>query len=604
MKKWLCGQNQTRPLHMIILVLIGSLIITFAMFYFSAYAKPYMQQNMTDISDDWQYGTGTDVKIMGVLQSVDVPAGGTLILTRPLNEDVQDAALMFKSNHQQIKVLLDRKLLFKSPYDTSIKNPGMALHFVELPDDYTGKLLQMEITSPYAAYSGAPGSVYLGDMASLNAYAASRSMLHTLLMVLCLAAGAFMMILAVLGRKHNGMDWGHLFFGVFSVLWGFYFPNSDFIVHQFFSPLWVSYISIGLYYLYPLPLLLYFYFQFTSCRKAFLPMVVIRGLFLAAAFGVQLAGAVDFPDMLDINNLIFVVSIVYMIVLGFIEMKKGSRFLRVTIPWILLVFLISLQSMISFYTTRIKQDETIYEMAVFTMIMVVWVYNLMEFLRVRTRERSDLQMLRLKNELALQNYENMTKHLEQVAVLRHEMKNHVAAIQILMGNKEYDKTLVYLSELADQQEQVLQVRYCEHFFLNALLNVRLSKLKESGVRISYRVSVPKELCISDEDLSSLFMNILDNASEALLTMPPDSDRWLELKVQIQKPYLYILCKNAKGHPVRESGGGYLSTKQDGEKHGFGLKIIRQVVEKYDGILNISHTANSFKVEAAVKETAE
>lgn len=602
MKKIIAIRKEFLSFPLFLPVICSLLLLFFTVFYFRAYAAPYMQKNIINISDGWQYRRGDDgqLKSMRVLKHIDMPAGETLILTRILKERVTDAYLMLKSDHQKITIRLDGKLIFESPYFTGTKNPGMALHFAALPAGYTGKLLQIELISPYEIYSGAPGSIYLGDITSLEAYALSRSMQHTLLMVLCLAAGGVILVLAVWRRKQKGIDWGNFYFGIFSILWGFYFPSSDYTVHQFFDPQWVSFISIGLYFLYPLPLMLYFYYQFLYCRRAFLPAVILRGVFAVAAYALQISGWIDFADMLKVNNPLYVISVIYMIGLGVIELKRGNRFLKFSLPWILLAFFLSFKSLVSFYTSRIRQDETLYEMAVFMLIMVVWVYNIREFFRIRAQERNDNQVLRLKNELVLQSYENSVKHLEQVSLLRHEMKNHIAAMQILIEGREYEKVQHYLSGLNKKQEQVQQAKYCGHYLLNAILSTRLGRLAQGGVRVTKNIAVYKELRIPDEDLSSLILNILDNAWEALTMMQPDDDKWLELKILEKKPYLYIYCKNAKKGEVVERGEDFITAKQDKENHGHGIRIIKQIIKKYDGLLNISYTADTFTVEAAVK----
>lgn len=588
-------------------ILCGLALAAFAVFYFSAYQHPYMQQNMADISDGWRYGVGGEApeKPMPVLRQVDVPANETLTFTRALWESFPTAALMLKSNHQRLRVFLDDALLFESPYDPAVKNPGMGLHLVPLPEDYEGRLLRIEITSPYASYSGAPGSVYLGDIPSLETHALfHRSLPHKLLMVCCLAAGAFMMGLALVQRKRDKNWWGNFCFGVFSVLFGFYLPSSDFVSHQLFSPVWVSRISIGLYFLYPVPLLLYFASQFTRFRRAFLPAPLAMAAFAAAAFGLQIAGIRDFPELLNIYNPLYILCTVYLLALGFAQLKGGGRFIRFTVPWLTLVFLISAQSLISFYTTRVKQDETLYELAIFTLIVVVWVYNAREYLRTRAQEQRALLELRAQNRLILQSHQNTTRHLEEVAAIRHEMKNHVAALRILLDSGEYKQAAEYLLRMSERQEQVPQVRYCEHYLLNAILNVCLFRLKESSVRVSAHIAVEQELALPAEDLSSLVMNILDNAAEALAAMEPGADKWLELNIRTEKPYLYIFCKNAKAGAVVMHGGEVLSTKRDKENHGYGLKIIRRIVEKHDGLLEITHTADTFTIEAAVKLGAE
>lgn len=584
-------------------ILCGLLLTVFAAFYFSAYQAPYMKQNMADISEGWQYGVGDEApeKPMPVLHQVDMPTGETLTVTRVLCESFPDAALMLKSNHQRLRVFLDNTPLFESPYDPAVKNPGMGLHFIPLPEGYEGKLLRIEITSPYASYSGAPGSVYIGDIPSLQTYALfHRSLPHTLLMVCCLAAGAFTMGLALFQRKRDKNWWGTFCFGVFSVLFSFYFPSIDYVSHQLFSPVWVSRISIGLYFLYPVPLLLYFDSQFTRFRRAFLPAPLAMAAFAATAFGLQIAGIRDFPELLNIYNPLYILCTVYLIVLGFVQIKNGGRFIRFTIPWLTLVFLISVQSLISFYTTRVKQDETLYELAIFTLIVVVWLYNIREYLRVRAQEQHALLELRTQNRLIVQSHQNTTRHLEEVAAIRHEMKNHVAAVRILLDSGEYEQATDYLLRLSEQQEQVQQVHYCEHYLLNAILNVYLFRLRESGVRVSAQIAVEKELDIPAEDLSSLVMNILDNAEEALAGLEQCADKWLELNIRTGNPYLYIFCKNANANAVVESGGEIHSSKRDKEKHGHGLKIIRRIVERHDGLLEITHTENTFAIEAAVK----
>lgn len=286
--------------------------------------------------------------------------------------------------------------------------------------------------------------------------------------------------------------------------------------------------------------------------------------------------------------------------LGFAQIKGGGSFIRFTVPWLTLVFLISVQSLISFYTTRIKQDETPYEMAIFTLIIAVWIYNAKEYLRARSHEQQALLELRTQNQLILQSHQNTTRHIEEVSAIRHEMKNNVAALRILLDNGEYVKAHEYIIRMSERQNKVPQVQYCGHYLLNAILNVSLFRLKESGVRVTAYVAVEDKLAIPAEDLSSLVMNILDNATEALSAMEGGADKWLELNIRTGEHYLYISCKNSKANAVLMNGGEVISTKRDKKNHGYGIKIIKRIVENHDGLLDIIHTNDTFAIEAAIK----
>ena len=428
-----------------------ALLLTFTIMYFSSYTNPYMQKNMADISDGWRYGVGEEepVHIMDVLSQTNVPVNETLHIYRILNESIPDAAIMLKSNHQWIRVLLDGETLYESPYDQKTKNPGMGLHFVLLPAHYVGKTLHIEISSPYASYSGAPGSVYIGDIPSLQTYTLfNRSIRHKILMSYCLAAGALIMGFAIMRRKRHHAWRGDFCFGVFSVLWGFYFPSGDYIAHQFLNPLQVSQLSIGLYFLYPLPLMLFFYYYFDKRKKAFLPAVALMGIFVVAAAALEISGTADFPDMLFIFNPLYILSTIYMIALGFTEIRKGSRFIRFAIICITIVFIISVQSMVSFYTTRIKQDETLYEMAIFSFIMAVWVYNAVKFLRERMEEQRDIMELSLKNAALDKFNREKTEFFQDMS---HEMKAPLTVIAtgIDFADQEIKAENGILSEAVD-----------------------------------------------------------------------------------------------------------------------------------------------------------
>nr|WP_092074201.1 hypothetical protein [Dendrosporobacter quercicolus]NSL47672.1 hypothetical protein [Dendrosporobacter quercicolus DSM 1736] len=59
--------------------------------------------------------------------------------------------MLIKANHQTVRLLLDDREFFASGSHDPAKNPGMALFFVPLPENYAGKVLSMEVVSPIQA---------------------------------------------------------------------------------------------------------------------------------------------------------------------------------------------------------------------------------------------------------------------------------------------------------------------------------------------------------------------------------------------------------------------------------------------------------------------
>ncbi len=97
---------------------------------------------------------------------------------------------------------------------------------------------------------------------------------------------------------------------------------------------------------------------------------------------------------------------------------------------------------------------------------------------------------------------------------------------------------------------------------------------------------------SEEDLYSLFGNIIDNAIEAVKDLPL-GQRIISLKIVSHGNRVSISEKNSFSGKIRYSNGMPITSKNDSRYHGFGLKSIKMVVEKYKGTFTISDKDNLF-----------
>ena len=112
--------------------------------------------------------------------------------------------------------------------------------------------------------------------------------------------------------------------------------------------------------------------------------------------------------------------------------------------------------------------------------------------------------------------------------------------------------------------------------------------------------MPKELDIAERDLCELLMNMLDNAIEGAESSK--SDKFIRFRIEEKKSFLAVKCENSfSGNVRRDSGDGYATLKDDRETHGFGLKIMNNVAEKYGSMLDIFTSEDDvFTVQTALK----
>lgn len=173
------------------------------------------------------------------------------------------------------------------------------------------------------------------------------------------------------------------------------------------------------------------------------------------------------------------------------------------------------------------------------------------------------------------------KRTEELRVLRHELKNHDAYIQMLLDEKRYDELSDYVRQSSARLAASAGRVDCGNRLLSYILEQKLVLAELAGAEIRYQISVPPELPVEETELTSLLSNLLDNAIEACREREGRSV--ILLRMDIQRDYLFIHTENPFEPSV--SGARRLTletTKPDQAAHGYGTKIVRRIAEKYNG----------------------
>ena len=85
--------------------------------------------------------------------------------------------------------------------------------------------------------------------------------------------------------------------------------------------------------------------------------------------------------------------------------------------------------------------------------------------------------------------------------------------------------------------------------------------------------------ISNNDLTSLFNNLLDNAVEAAKV---SDEKRISLNINIIGNMLHIEVANSCDKPPMSYNKILISTKDNKQLHGYGFKSITKTVKKYKG----------------------
>lgn len=179
---------------------------------------------------------------------------------------------------------------------------------------------------------------------------------------------------------------------------------------------------------------------------------------------------------------------------------------------------------------------------------------------------------------------------------RHDYHNHIQAMLALTDRP--DEIRHYLLCLSGDLTAVDTVIKTGNVTLDAILNSKLSLIRNSGIEVSAKAAVPQNLPISDIDLCVIIGNLLDNALEACQSQSDEAERSIRIFIGVLKNQLYIYCRNTLDGIPKKLGGTYLSSKRKNGR-GIGLMRIDSIAARNNGFVNRQHDDGIFATEVVI-----
>lgn len=216
--------------------------------------------------------------------------------------------------------------------------------------------------------------------------------------------------------------------------------------------------------------------------------------------------------------------------------------------------------------------------------------TLFDVLRREIARRAEYQLLAQRQTLEAQSYENMRRQHEEVMLLRHDLFKHLSLLRQLSHEPE---TVEYLDELIGQNEKIRPVVQSGNRILDTILNTAIGRAAEHGVSVEFvRMQIPERFPLSDSELCTLVMNLMDNAlaaAEAAETQKP----YIRLDLFLRNRFFLLSIENSASIAWMQ--------KEAAPGHGLGLKIVRRTVERCGGLLEIERFPDSFQAVAVLPQ---
>ena len=279
-----------------------------------------------------------------------------------------------------------------------------------------------------------------------------------------------------------------------------------------------------------------------------------------------------------------------------VKLKKTFIFLLV----ILILLVDILLNAIVVYNVSAAENSLVMLIIAFYNIIccAIALYMQFEFAIMKQLENSLDNAQQLWHQ-ANEQYAISKENIELINMKCHDLKHQIRSL----GNNNMVNASV-IKEIEDRISIYDSVVKTDNDALDIILTEKSLLCNQKGIKLSCIVDGKKLGFMAEEDIYALFGNIIDNAIEAVVKLEA-SKRIIGLHVKAVGDLLTIKEYNYYEADIQFENGLPQTTKADKRFHGFGIRSIQCICDKYGGDLSIETENKVFSINIlfALKDIA-
>lgn len=219
-----------------------------------------------------------------------------------------------------------------------------------------------------------------------------------------------------------------------------------------------------------------------------------------------------------------------------------------------------------------------------------------ESLRMRASEAAELEgaqmMLRAQHDQYLLSRAN----IDEVNRKYHDMKHHIAAIRAEPSEWKRSEQLDHLEQSVLEYDNQVN---SGNLAVDAILSAKKVSSRKLSITMTEVLDGNALDFVDPLDLATILGNAVDNAIEAASLVEREDKRLIKIAVFRQGDFAVLRVENHYRVPVQMVDGFPLTIKRDKRNHGYGLRNVREVVERYGGSVVVSAEDNWFTLKILI-----
>ena len=206
------------------------------------------------------------------------------------------------------------------------------------------------------------------------------------------------------------------------------------------------------------------------------------------------------------------------------------------------------------------------------------------------------QMMESKESSLRENYILLNQEIERNRKMNHDRKHDFSYLYDCFLRNDYASGIQYIeTKNAFHEQQKQREVWTGHGGIDFLLNK--AKQRAETLQANFYLEIDLlELPMAEYDIFYVLGNLLDNAIEAIEKCDADN-RYINIKMKNRNSMFRLYIENSYKLEPQRKGKRFLSTKENEKsEHGWGIENVREIVERYKGMLDINYQNQRFQVD--------
>ncbi len=216
-----------------------------------------------------------------------------------------------------------------------------------------------------------------------------------------------------------------------------------------------------------------------------------------------------------------------------------------------------------------------------SMAYLVFVVHISKEEQVRSRLEQTQDIMNLQIAQAVREVKALRELQQKTSTFRHDLRHHMQHLSSCMENGRIEQAQAYIQEICSEIEANRVTVFCENEAANLIFSSFAGRAEDHGISIKIRAEISQALPISETDLCVLLSNAMENALHACQKLKKKGlSGTIEVLAYEKNGKFFFQVINSCDEDISFEYGVPVT---DNPGHGFGVRSICTIVEKYGGI---------------------